>query len=94
MVQINGESVDAAGKVLKKYLEENNYITEGIAVECNEKIIPKPREQNNNILKSKDLNSLKHSAFIRFFILSSFYFNSILLKHQTERTNAVINEWN
>jgi hypothetical protein len=35
-----------------------------------EKIIPKPREQNNNILKSKDLNSLKHSAFIRFFIFT------------------------
>ncbi len=43
MVQINGESVDAAGKVLKEYLEENNYITEGIAVECNEKIIPKQK---------------------------------------------------
>ncbi len=43
MVQINGESVDAAGKVLNEYLEENNYITEGIAVECNEKIIPKQK---------------------------------------------------
>ena len=43
MVQINGEIVDAAGKVLKEYLEENNYITEGIAVECNEKIIPKQK---------------------------------------------------
>lgn len=41
MVQINGESVDAAGMVLKEYLEENNYIIEGIAVECNEKIVPK-----------------------------------------------------
>lgn len=43
MVQINGESVDAAGKVLKDYLEENNYIIQGIAVECNEKIIPKQK---------------------------------------------------
>ena len=36
-----------------------------------EKIIPKPREQNNNILKPDDLTSLKHSAFISLSILDS-----------------------
>lgn len=41
MVQINGESIEAAGKNLKEYLEENGYIIEGIAVECNEVIVPK-----------------------------------------------------
>jgi len=43
MVQINVESIDAAGKTLAAYLEENNYIIEGIAVECNEKIIPRQK---------------------------------------------------
>ncbi|MFG6328762.1 MAG: sulfur carrier protein ThiS [Lachnospiraceae bacterium] len=43
MVQINGESIDATGKTLAAYLEENNYIIEGIAVECNEKIIPRQK---------------------------------------------------
>ncbi len=43
MVQINGESIDATGKTLAAYLKENNYIIEGIAVECNEKIIPRQK---------------------------------------------------
>ena len=43
MVHINGEDVDASGKVLKEYLEENGYIIEGIAVECNEVIVPKDK---------------------------------------------------
>jgi len=43
MVQINGESIDATGKTLAAYLKENNYIIEVIAVECNEKIIPRQK---------------------------------------------------
>lgn len=43
MVKINGESVDVAGQTLAEYLSGNNYIIEGIAVECNEKIIPKQK---------------------------------------------------
>jgi len=43
MVHINGEDVDAGGKVLKDYLEESGYIIEGIAVECNEVIVPKEK---------------------------------------------------
>lgn len=43
MVKINGESVDVAGQTLSEYLSKNNYVIEGIAVECNEKIIPKQK---------------------------------------------------
>ena len=54
MVQINGESIDAAGKTLSAYLAENNYIIEGIAVECNEKIIPK-QKYNEYTLSEGDI---------------------------------------
>ena len=54
MVQINGESIDAAGKTLSAYLAENNYIIEGIAVEGNEKIIPK-QKYNEYTLSEGDI---------------------------------------
>ena len=53
MVQINGESINAAGKTLAAFLAENNYVIEGIAVECNEKIIPK-QKYNEFILSDGD----------------------------------------
>lgn len=43
MVHINGEDVNAAGKSLQEYLEENGYIIAGIAVEINEVIITKDK---------------------------------------------------
>ncbi|HBA96854.1 MAG TPA: thiamine biosynthesis protein ThiS [Lachnospiraceae bacterium] len=54
MVQINGENIDAAGKSLKEYLEENGYIIEGIAVECNEVIIPKAK-YSETVLSDGDI---------------------------------------
>lgn len=54
MVKINGESVDAAGQTLAGYLSGNNYIIEGIAVECNEKIIPK-QKYSEYILSDGDI---------------------------------------
>lgn len=41
MVRINGQEEDVAGMLLKEYLEQNNYPTDGIAVECNEQIVSK-----------------------------------------------------
>ena len=54
MVRINGEKVNAAGKTLASYLEENGYKRERIAVECNEEIVPKS-EYDNTILKDGDV---------------------------------------
>lgn len=41
MVKINGEEVQAAGKILIEYLQECNYPLKRIAVECNGLIVPK-----------------------------------------------------
>lgn len=54
MVRINGEEINAAGKTLASYLEENGYKRERIAVECNEEIVPKS-EYDNTILKDGDV---------------------------------------
>ena len=54
MVRINGEKVNAAGKTLASYLEENGYKRERIAVECNEEIVPKS-EYDNTILEDGDV---------------------------------------
>ena len=43
MVLINGKEEAAAGLLLKEYLKQNNYPADGIAVECNEQIVPKSR---------------------------------------------------
>ncbi len=53
MIHINGEDVDAAGKTLNDYLNENGFSPESIAVECNETIIPKER-YSDFILKDGD----------------------------------------
>lgn len=54
MVRINGEEINAAGKTLASYLEENGYKRERIAVECNEEIVPKS-EYDNTVLKDGDV---------------------------------------
>lgn len=41
MVHINGKDEAVSGMILKDYLVKNNYPPEGIAVECNEEIMPK-----------------------------------------------------
>ncbi len=38
---INGQKVDAAGMILKEYLEREGYCIARIAVERNDKIVPK-----------------------------------------------------
>ncbi len=43
MVRINGNDEEAAGILLKEYLAQNHYPADGIAVECNEEIVPKSR---------------------------------------------------
>lgn len=54
MVHINGKDVAAEGMTLEQYLQENGYVKEQIAVECNEKIIPKA-ELSNKILQEGDV---------------------------------------
>lgn len=46
MVRINGQEEAAAGMLLKDYLEQNHYPTDGIAVECNEQIVSKGRYES------------------------------------------------
>ncbi len=41
MIKVNGQEVDLSDLSLKKYLEDNGYNLKGIAVECNEAIVPK-----------------------------------------------------
>jgi len=41
MLIINGNQIQADGMTLLKYLEENGYGLQRIAVECNGEIIPK-----------------------------------------------------
>lgn len=41
MIKVNGQEVDLSDISLKKYLEDNGYNLKGIAVECNEDIVPK-----------------------------------------------------
>ncbi len=43
MVKVNGEEINISDIPLKKYLEDNGYNLKGIAVECNEAIVPKSR---------------------------------------------------
>lgn len=54
MVHINGKDEAAAGMALKDYLEQNGYPAGGVAVECNEEIIPK-NQYGTYILKDGDV---------------------------------------
>lgn len=54
MVHINGKDEAAAGMVLADYLQQNGYMLEAIAVECNEEIISKS-QYGNYILKDDDI---------------------------------------
>ena len=54
MVHINGKDEAADGMILKDYLEQNGYAFDRIAVECNEKIVPKS-QYDAWILKDKDV---------------------------------------
>lgn len=54
MIRINGNEEAAAGMVLKDYLEQKQYPADGIAVECNEVILPK-NEYNSYILQDGDV---------------------------------------
>ncbi len=54
MVTINGESLDAAGKILSEYLAENGYSPGRIAVEKNGEIVPKS-QYDQTVLANGDL---------------------------------------
>lgn len=54
MVHINGKDEAAAGMVLADYLQQNGYMLEAIAVECNEEIVSK-NQYGNYILKDDDI---------------------------------------
>lgn len=54
MVHINGKDIQADGMLLKDYLEQNHYPIEGIAVECNEEILPK-KSYADYVLKDGDV---------------------------------------
>lgn len=54
MIKINGEELNVSEIPLKQYLEENGYNLRRIAVECNEKIVPKSQLENF-ILHSGDV---------------------------------------
>lgn len=41
MIKVNGEEIPVSDILLKTYLEDNGYNLKGIAVECNEVIVPK-----------------------------------------------------
>lgn len=43
MVRINGENVQAEGKTISRYLEENGYNVARLAVERNGEIVPKAK---------------------------------------------------
>lgn len=54
MVRINGKEEAAAGMLLKEYLEQNGYNPAGIAVECNEEILPKS-QYGSYVLQDQDV---------------------------------------
>lgn len=54
MVRINGNEEDAAGMPLMDYLEAKQYPAAGIAVECNEEILPKS-QYDSYILQDADV---------------------------------------
>ncbi len=54
MVRINGKEESADGMVLRDYLEQHHFPPEGIAVECNEEIIPK-NQYAEYVLKHGDV---------------------------------------
>ncbi len=54
MVKINGKEEMVQGQTLLAYLEENGYSRDRIAVECNERIIPKS-EYEHKILEDGDV---------------------------------------
>ncbi|MBQ8509391.1 MAG: sulfur carrier protein ThiS [Clostridia bacterium] len=54
MVQINGESLDIAGKTIAEYLAAADYDVRGIAVERNEEIVPKA-QYGDTILADGDI---------------------------------------
>lgn len=54
MIQINGKETDLTEVLLATYLEEHGYKRERIAVECNEKIVPKA-QYDTFLLKDGDI---------------------------------------
>ncbi len=54
MVRINGKEESVCGMRLYDYLVQNQYPPEGIAVECNEEILPKDQYQTY-VLKDDDV---------------------------------------
>lgn len=54
MIRINGVSIDKAELSLMQYLEENSILPQRIAVELNEKILPKS-SYNETVLKDGDV---------------------------------------
>ncbi len=53
MVHINGKQEQAAGMLLSEFLNQNGYPPDGIAVECNEAIVPKA-QYDSFVLKDGD----------------------------------------
>lgn len=54
MIRINGVSIDKAELSLMQYLDENSILPQRIAVELNEKILPKS-SYNETVLKDGDV---------------------------------------
>ncbi len=61
MVRINGQEENAAGCLLKDYLEQKGYPADGIAVECNEQMLPKSQYASYRI---KDGDVLEVVSFV------------------------------
>ena len=49
MARLNGVNVNATGRNLKEYLQEQGFLLEKIAVEKNGDIIPKSKRENDVI---------------------------------------------
>lgn len=54
MIHINGEDTAADGMTLLEWLDENGYEVQRIAVECNERIVPKA-EYAKKVLQDGDV---------------------------------------
>lgn len=54
MVRINGEEKEVQGMCLERYLMEEGYAAERIAVECNGQIVPRA-EYKNRVLQDGDV---------------------------------------
>ena len=54
MVKINGQMEEAEGKTIQMYLQEKHYDFSRLAVECNDKIVPKS-EYASFVLKENDV---------------------------------------